>query len=49
MAGKLAFNVDQWDNGAEFHSEIPTVAHYLTELGYSTTLCGKMHFIGPDQ
>jgi choline-sulfatase len=28
---------------------IPTIAHYLDILGYQTTLCGKMHFVGPDQ
>ena len=25
------------------------MAHYLDDLGYDTILCGKMHFIGPDQ
>ena len=25
------------------------MAHYLDDLGYETILCGKMHFIGPDQ
>ncbi len=49
LAGRLPYNISQWDNGAEFFAEIPTLAHYLKALGYSTTLCGKMHFIGPDQ
>jgi len=48
-AGRLPFAIQQWDNGAEFHADIPTFAHYLKRAGYSTTLCGKMHFIGPDQ
>lgn len=48
-AGKLPFSIAQWDNGAEFFAEIPTFAHFLRHAGYSTTLCGKMHFIGPDQ
>ena len=48
-AGRLPFAISQWDNGAEFHADIPTFAHHLRRLGYSTTLCGKMHFIGPDQ
>jgi choline-sulfatase len=49
LSGRLPFAIDQWDNGAEFSAEIPTIAHYLTAAGYSTTLCGKMHFVGPDQ
>lgn len=48
-AGRLPFAIAQWDNGAEFHADIPTFAHHLRKAGYSTTLCGKMHFIGPDQ
>jgi choline-sulfatase len=48
-AGRLPFSIGQWDNGAEFFAEIPTFAHYLTAAGYDTTLCGKMHFVGPDQ
>lgn len=48
-AGRLPFSIGQWDNGAEFFAEIPTFAHYLRKLGYTTSLCGKMHFIGPDQ
>lgn len=48
-AGRLPFSIGQWDNGAEFYADIPTFAHHLRNQGYSTTLCGKMHFIGPDQ
>lgn len=48
-AGRLPFHIEQWDNGAEFKSEYPTFAHHLKAAGYSTTLCGKMHFIGSDQ
>lgn len=48
-AGRLPFAIRQWDNGAEFSADIPTFAHHLRSLGYSTSLCGKMHFIGPDQ
>lgn len=48
-AGRLPYAMRQWDNGAEFHSEYPTFAHHLKQAGYSTTLCGKMHFIGADQ
>ncbi|MEM9043615.1 MAG: choline-sulfatase [Pseudomonadota bacterium] len=47
--GQLASKVGAYDNAAEFSSSIPTYAHHLRELGYQTSLSGKMHFIGPDQ
>jgi len=49
MSGQLASNIEGYDNAAEFKASIPTFAHYLRYLGYQTILCGKMHFIGPDQ
>jgi choline-sulfatase len=49
LAGRLPHSIGAYDNASEFPAEIPTVAHYLTALGYRTILCGKMHFIGPDQ
>ncbi|MCC5844977.1 MAG: sulfatase-like hydrolase/transferase [Verrucomicrobia bacterium] len=30
-------------------SHVPTLAHSLSAAGYDTVLCGRMHFIGPDQ
>ncbi len=49
LSGLLPHSIGAYDNAAEFPAEIPTVAHYLTAQGYRTILCGKMHFIGPDQ
>ena len=49
LTGQLASRIEVWDNGAELCASIPTVAHYLAAAGYQTILCGKMHFIGPDQ
>jgi len=49
LAGRLPHSIGAYDNASEFPAEVPTVAHYLTALGYRTILCGKMHFIGPDQ
>ncbi len=49
MSGQLATRIECYDNASEFRATIPTLAHYLRLLGYQTTLCGKMHFIGPDQ
>ncbi len=48
-AGQLPFAIQMYDNASEFHSAIPTFAHYLRSLGYRVELCGKMHFVGADQ
>ncbi len=49
LTGRHPFSVNAFDNACEFPASIPTAAHYLRKLGYFSTLCGKMHFIGPDQ
>ena len=47
--GQLCSTIGAYDNAAEMPASIPTYAHYLRDLGYQTSLSGKMHFIGPDQ
>ena len=49
LTGKYASDVNVFDNGSPLASEIPTFAHYLEASGYDTTLCGRMHMIGPDR
>ncbi len=49
MSGQLITRIAAYDNASEFPSSIPTFAHYLRSMGYHTCLCGKMHFVGPDQ
>ena len=49
LSGQLATTIGAFDNASEFPASIPTVAHYLSAVGYQTILSGKMHFIGPDQ
>ncbi|MFY0611574.1 MAG: choline-sulfatase [Hyphomicrobiaceae bacterium] len=49
LTGRYTSAIRNWDNAVELPSSAPTMMHYLNDLGYSTTLCGKMHFIGPDQ
>ncbi|WP_371228929.1 choline-sulfatase [Roseovarius sp. 2305UL8-3] len=49
MTGQLASKIGAFDNAAELPASIPTVAHYMRNLGYKTCLSGKMHFVGPDQ
>ena len=49
LSGMYATSIGVWDNACEAPSSQPTLMHYLRELGYATVLCGKMHFVGPDQ
>ncbi len=49
LSGRLPHSIGAYDNASEFPAATPTMAHYLRHAGYRTILCGKMHFIGPDQ
>jgi choline-sulfatase len=49
LTGQLPSRIGAYDNAAYFPAEVPTIAHYLRNLGYHTCLCGKMHLVGPDQ
>jgi len=49
ISGQLSPNIGVYDNANELPSSVPTMAHFLRHAGYWTELCGKMHFIGPDQ
>lgn len=49
ITGKFASDVNIFDNSSPLASEIPTFAHYFQASGYDTTLCGRMHMIGPDR
>lgn len=49
LTGQLPSSIDAFDNASELPASTPTLLHYFRALGYATTLCGKMHFVGPDQ
>jgi choline-sulfatase len=49
LTGQLASRINAYDNANELAAATPTLPYYLTELGYHTSLVGKMHFVGPDQ
>jgi choline-sulfatase len=49
VTGQLASRTGVYDNAAELPASVPTFGHYLRQMGYHTCLCGKMHFVGPDQ
>jgi choline-sulfatase len=49
MTGQYPSAIGSWDNRAMLASDVPTFAHTLRDAGYDTALCGRMHFVGPDQ
>jgi choline-sulfatase len=49
LTGRYPSAIGVWDNASELPASTPTVSHYLRGAGYEATLCGKMHFVGPDQ
>lgn len=49
MSGRAVHRIGVWDNASALGSDTPTFAHALRAGGYETVLCGKMHFMGPDQ
>ena len=49
MTGQYPSDTGAWCNEDILGSDIPTFAHSLGLAGYETVLCGRMHFVGPDQ
>lgn len=49
ISGQLPSNNGVLFNFNSLHSDLATFLHSLTVSGYETTLCGRMHFVGPDQ
>ena len=49
MTGRHVHDIEVWDNAAPLRCDWPTFAHSFSAAGYRTILCGKMHFVGPDQ
>ncbi len=49
MSGRYVHDLEVWDNANTLRTDQITWAHRLNSLGYDTALCGKMHFVGPDQ
>ena len=49
LSGKLASQINVMGNGSILDSSRPTFLHSLNAAGYETVLCGRMHFVGPDQ
>lgn len=49
MSGQLASRCGVMSNDTALDSNRATFAHCLNAHGYETVLCGRMHFVGPDQ
>jgi choline-sulfatase len=49
MTGTYISHNKVWDNAAPLASDIPTIAHYLSNAGYDTVASGKLHYVGADQ
>ncbi len=49
MTTRHVSTIEVWDNSSPLRSDWPTFAHSFRAAGYRTALCGKMHFVGPDQ
>lgn len=49
LTGLLPTRTGVHNNRQALASHIPTIAHAMGAAGYRTVLCGRMHFIGPDQ
>ena len=49
LTSRHSSDIRVWTNRCRLQSDIPTFVHHLVNAGYETTLCGRMHFNGPDQ
>lgn len=49
LTGRDCSDIKVWSNKCRLNSNIPTFAHHMSNGGYETVLCGRMHFEGEDQ
>ena len=49
MTGRYPHHNGAYDNATALSSDAVTWAHLLRAAGYDAVLCGKQHFVGPDQ
>ena len=49
MTGLLTPEHGVWELGNPLRSDIPTWAHGLRKAGYTTSISGRMHFVGHDK
>ena len=49
LCGRMPMDNGVHHNSQTLASHVPTIAHSLAAAGYRAVLCGRMHFVGPDQ
>ncbi len=49
LTGRLPARINVETNAHALASHIPTIAHSMGASDYHPVLCGRMHFVGPDQ
>lgn len=49
LTGRFSHRLGVYINEHTLDANTPTLAHVAARAGYETTLCGRMHFMGPDQ
>ncbi len=49
MTGHLTPQLGVWELGTPLRSDLPTWAHVLRREGYTTSISGRMHFVGCDK
>lgn len=49
LTGRFSHRLGVYINEHTLDANTPTLAHMAARAGYETTLCGRMHFMGPDQ
>jgi len=49
LTGRGSGTIGVWDTASPLSCDWPTFLHGLRAGGHATILCGKMHFVGPDQ
>lgn len=49
LSGRHVHRCGAYDNGSSIPYDTPTLGHLMTNAGYRSVLCGRMHVHGPEQ
>jgi choline-sulfatase len=49
LSGRHVHRCGAYDNGSSMPYDTPTLGHLMTNAGYRSVLCGRMHIHGPEQ
>ncbi|MCF6176448.1 MAG: sulfatase-like hydrolase/transferase [Victivallaceae bacterium] len=49
LSGRHVHRCGAYDNGSSIPYDTPTLGHLMTNAGYRSVLCGRMHIHGPEQ